>query len=323
MTPKKLPMNESIFVSISCYRDPDIINTLQNLFMNAKFPNRIVVGTCIQLDHNEDALLLYGFSGMMDRAEFSNKIRVRMVSYKDSKGAGWARSEIQKNHFEDEDYYFQVDSHSRFIQDWDTILVDILKSQKTETNKVLLSAYPMTFDEYDKYKKGEFLDTVIITKADKFTGAVLNQASESRHVDEPVIGPVAYVAGGFIFAEGSFVKEVPYDPEIYFEGEETSLGYRAFTHGWDIFNPNRGIVFHDYNRNGNRHWDHNPEWGHLDLKSRQKYADLVNEKIDGEYGLGKIRTHGEWTTFTGVDMKNRTIINKMYFPLDVLDETLV
>jgi hypothetical protein len=31
------------------------------------------------------------------------------------------------------------------------------------------------------------------------------------------------------------------------------------------------------------------------LKSRQKYADLVNEKIDGEYGLGKIRTHGEWT----------------------------
>ena len=43
---------------------------------------------------------------------------------------------------------------------------------------------------------------------------------------------------------------VPYDPTLYFLGEEITLAVRAYTHGYDLFHPSETIVWHEYTRNG-------------------------------------------------------------------------
>jgi len=40
----------------------------------------------------------------------------------------------------------------------------------------------------------------------------------------------------------------PYDPGLYFHGEELSLAVRDFTHGYDLFHPTRDILWHSYSR---------------------------------------------------------------------------
>lgn len=44
-----------------------------------------------------------------------------------------------------------------------------------------------------------------------------------------------YLAGGLFFSDGSFAREVPNDPNIFFIGEEIAMAARAFTHGYDIY----------------------------------------------------------------------------------------
>ena len=55
-------------------------------------------------------------------------------------------------------------------------------------------------------------------------------------------------AAGFSFARGHFVIQVPYDQHLpmVFQGEEISIGLRAFTHGYDFYAIERGVCFHMY-----------------------------------------------------------------------------
>ena len=56
------------------------------------------------------------------------------------------------------------------------------------------------------------------------------------------------------------VEKVPYDPNLYFEGEETTMALRLFTNGFDIFHIPRIPLFHcytDYTNEAKRpmHWN--------------------------------------------------------------------
>ena len=55
-------------------------------------------------------------------------------------------------------------------------------------------------------------------------------------------------AAGFSFSRGHFAMNVPYDPYLpmVFMGEEISMGVRAFTHGYDVYSPEKNICFHTY-----------------------------------------------------------------------------
>jgi hypothetical protein len=52
----------------------------------------------------------------------------------------------------------------------------------------------------------------------RFISVPLN---ENEFDGEPF--PWTFMAGGFQFTFGSFLSEVPADPDIYFSGEETSI----------------------------------------------------------------------------------------------------
>jgi hypothetical protein len=122
---------------------------------------------------------------------------------------------------------------------------------------------------------------------------------------------------------GQFAKEVKHDPNYYFHGEEISIAARAFTHGYDIFHPNKVIVWHEYTRKGRtKQWDNDPTWGQKNTRSHlrnRKLFGMDNEVQDvdfGEYGFGTERTLEDYEKFAGLDFSRRAITQ------DVVDNKL-
>jgi hypothetical protein len=116
-----------------------------------------------------------------------------------------------------------------------------------------------------------------------------------------------FVSGGFLFAPGTFVGAVRYDPELCFLGEEASMTVRAFTHGYDLFHPHETIVWHDYVRkDAVKHWDdHTVEWGEQDLLSKDKIRNLLSRQPVNAFGLGNARTIEEYEEYAGLSFRLR------------------
>jgi len=94
-------------------------NTVNDLFEKAAHPERIVIGICLQIapDEDEDCRVT------TDRHQ---QLRLIEVHASGSKGACWARSRVQEL-WRGEDYFFQVDSHMRFVPGWDEKLIAMLE----------------------------------------------------------------------------------------------------------------------------------------------------------------------------------------------------
>src|SRR5262249_32615177 len=92
-----------------------------------------------------------------------------------------------------------------------------------------------------------------------------------------------FLSAHFLFTIGRFVEEVPYDPQLYFIGEEITLSIRSFTNGYDLFHPPQIIIWHEYTRNYRRkHWDDHVKaegtghtWRELDTASKAKVTEFL------------------------------------------------
>jgi len=124
-------VKNKIFVQIASYRDPELLNTIRDCLAKAKYPKNLTFGICWQRDEKETL------------SEFATDKRFRVldVPFADSKGACWARHSIQQL-YKNEDYTLQLDSHHRFVQDWDVKCIDTLKKlQEVGYKKPLLTGY--------------------------------------------------------------------------------------------------------------------------------------------------------------------------------------
>jgi Glycosyltransferase (GlcNAc) len=117
-----------------------------------------------------------------------------------------------------------------------------------------------------------------------------------------------FVAGAFLFAPGRFVQEVPYDPDIYFNGEEITLSVRAYTWGYDLFHPQEVLLWHEYTREHRRkHWDDHIEssrveraWLQRDQSSRERVRNFLTNPWIGSMGCGTKRTVEEYEAYSGI-----------------------
>ena len=318
MKKKKASTKEdTIFVSIASYRDKELVPTLDNMIKQAHNPKNLKICICWQHDEDED----------LSKYENDSRFIIIDVPYRDAKGVCWARNLIQ-NQFKDEDYILQLDSHHRFAKAWDSILKRKLQSLKKKGSpKPVISCYLPGYDPNND-PKGRVKENWRLC-FDRFMpeGAVFLRPA---HIPEGNKGMERgrFISGHMVFAEGHYYKTVKYDPKLYFHGEETSLGVRAFTHGYDIYALDRPIMWHFYERAGNiRHWDDSKEWGDLNSESFRRFKSLLG--VDGtpledlgEYGLGTERTLQEFEHFAGMNFKERKVHKdtKAYVPPPVNGE---
>jgi glycosyltransferase involved in cell wall biosynthesis len=300
-----------IFVSIASYRDPELLPTLKNLLENARNPDDLVI--CIAWQHSKEDKW-----DTLKKYKKDPRFKIIDIDYKDSKGVCWARSEIQKL-YTDEDYYFQLDSHHRFSKDWDLQLKDILNYLMLKGHeKPLLSTYiPEYFPDKDPKDR---LNEIWGLNIDRFmpAGAIFlrpHHIENWQDLKEPF--PTRFVSAHFIFTLGKFVDEVPYDPNLYFHGEESSLAARAYTHGYDLFAPHKVIVWHEYTRKGKkRHWDDSQDWKAKDDASYARFRKLFGmdpgcspcqRKALAPYGFGTVRSLEDFERYAGLKFSTRQI----------------
>lgn len=287
--------NENVFVSIASYRDPDIENTIKNLLENADDRASVVVGVCLQ--ESEERLSDFLFT-------HHKNIRVIKLPFEEAKGPCYARSRIQKELFQGEKYYLQVDSHSRFSPGWDSYLKNNLISCKSP--KPILTTYPNGFspnDQDQSYLKDERSSSIVINKFD-VAGYLRVRGEQSIFDTEPVPGD--WLAAGFVFTFGDWIKEVPYDDGQYFSGEEDALLIRSYTQGWDTFVPPKNVVFHDYNDNRMQsetkvrplHWE--------DHEEIDNGFDILRALHKG-VGTGTQRTIEDFQRRYGVNFETREV----------------
>ena len=307
---------ETIFVQIASYRDPDCQWTIKDLFEYAAKPERIFVGVCWQIvpEADQDCFL-----------EKTRPGQVRSLEYhvRDSRGVCWARHQVQKL-WRGEDYAMQIDSHMRFEPAWDETLIRMLR--ECSGGRAVLTTYPMGF----KRPREPIRGWIPKPNAKEFDqhGVLIFGSNTYLETDElPKPMPHAFLAGGFVFGPSSIIADVPYDPYVYFIGEECSMAARLWTHGYDLYAPNHPILYHDYDRHEKpRHWSDDKDWGRFNQRSVARLRHLfgTQRSTDSEslreldrYGFGQARSLQDYERFTGISFKNRTVsesAKSIYFP---------
>lgn len=299
-----------IFVSIASYRDKELVKTVNSCLNNAKYPDQIRIGICWQYDETED---ISTFDG-------NAQIQIHKVYWKDVEGSVcWARSLVQRKFFNNEKYYFQVDSHTQFTQDWDELLIKMYED--LHTDKAIISVGPSYY--YDLEAEGalphyewepvEFINGIYRdTELKKQKLDVIGHTHfmygflPADDLSAPI--PARHISAAFLFTIGQWVYDVPYDPSLYFSGEEPTLTLRSYTNGYDIFNPNKFIIWHlKYSFNDRkRHWNtFDPEIiQKLEFISNDRYKNIVNGNDMGIYGIGTKRTLFDWEIYSGVSFKD-------------------
>lgn len=292
--------NNLVFVSIAAYRDPQLIPTIEDCLSKAHDSARLRFGICWQ--HAPDEMTL----PYQDDDRFS----ILDIAWRDSKGACWARAEVMKL-WQGERWFLQVDSHCRFARGWDDKLIQMM--EQTTSPKPILSTYATPFTPGEN----ELLEGAPLQMA--FQGFTSEGIPHMRPLAIPnwqsLNRPLRarFVSAGFLFAAGTFVREVPYDPELYFLGEEAAMTLRAFTSGYDLFHPSETIVWHDYVRKeGIKHWDDHTEanktgaeWSERDLQSKNKIRKLISGQPLDAFGLGSARTILEFEEYAGLSFHLR------------------
>ena len=300
--------NGKIFIQIASYRDPELLNTLQDCIDKSKYPENLVFGICWQHSKEDEW-------DTLDDYKDDPRFRIVDVDYTESKGACWARNTLQQQ-YGGEQYTLQLDSHHRFIQDWDEELITMLKSlQDKGHQKPLLTSY---ISSYDPQNDPEGRTQVPwLMNFDRFIpeGAVFFLPATIPNwetMTEPI--PARFYSAHFAFSLGSFVEEVPHDPNYYFHGEEISIAVRAYTHGYDLFHPHKIIAWHEYTRRGRtKQWDDDKTWGNKNseshLRNRKLFEmDGLTKDIDfGIYDFGTERTLEDYERYAGVSFKKRAV----------------
>jgi hypothetical protein len=290
-----------IFVQIASYRDPELNNTINDLICKSKYPNNLSIGICWQNNKQEDSW------DNLDNFNNNKLFKIVDINYKESKGACWARS-ITQSLYDGEDFSLQIDSHTRFEPEWDIELISMFEN--IQDNKAILTAYPSMFDpskEYKDYDKHFYMCNVYNMKNGVTSARPKRYPSE--YINSPMRGSA--LAAGLVFGRGCINDHVKYDPEFYFTGEEASLALRFFTHGYNLYHPNKKLVYHYYTRkNEKKHWSDHKNWHVFSKKARNKLDCLLNRNNHydmGEYGLGKERTIEDWRKYSGIDYVNKKL----------------
>lgn len=308
---------DRIFISIASYRDSELIKTVISAIENSDYPELIDIWILNQIDFENDK------DCVIPENIITKNISYHCIDYRESNWVCWARSYIWKNLLKKQKFALQIDSHTRFTKSWDTNLKKMWYDLKDE--KWVLTHYPVRYfpkewifdiQYYTFFKVASFRNTWL---PEIISWSLLFSDVPKQNLK------TAFIAAWFIFWLAEMFKKVPYDPYIYFQGEEMTYSVRLWTNGYNFYLPTKGFVWHkyhfDYNYNqindDNFHWkDHKSTWLEKDNLSIQRCRHLleIEKSVDSEvikylenYWLGIERSLTQYENFSWVYYKKQIL----------------
>jgi hypothetical protein len=304
-------MNKSIYVSIASYRDVDLINTVLSAYNNAVYKDNLYFSIYSQESDAEHVDLSFIPANQMAHI---------CVPHETALGPCYARHMANTYLTSDFDFFIQVDSHSRFEQGWDMLLLH--KYEEASVNKwgsrIILSA-PCSIlnvslnEETNQYEDTELVNLLSSYSAVWDEGERVITGDPGDYEGDSYGQEVFYICAGFLFCPAKLMLEVPYDPNLYFWGEESTLAIRAYTRGIKIISPPISVIYSNFNRHStNRplHWEDNESaYSTLNKTSKVRAGAILSGKPwFGVYGIDSRVLYEEYQQKTGLDLVNQAYL---------------
>jgi len=303
--------DKTIFIALASYCEPELIDTINSCLEKARYPENLRFGICHQYD-NADVLT---HADCLDQFSQDRRFRYVVYHHKESNGGCWARNIAQQLYL-NEDYTLQIDAHSKMVESWDTILIEMLESLPSD--KPLITQFPPLYmihdGDYD-YQHIDDLSQVNTGLAPKWSEDGWIQHTQKLIPENNTNFPrmTRFLSGAFVFTLGQWIKDVTQDDKHFYTGEEFALAIRSYTHGYDLFDPNQIVAWHRCHPYENRKYWNDDAQTDSDEKHNQairRLGLLLNGDPDnelGKFGLGTERTLDDYHEFSGIDCVNKTV----------------
>ncbi len=269
----------SIFVSIACLLDSDVVNTINDCFGKASNPDKITIGVCYQKDYNKPDILI-----PLER-KYQN-LRVMRMSWEEAQGPMLARNKILSL-IENEEYFFQIDCHTRFFRYWDKKLIKEYELCLKQSKNPIISYYPININNINNDRHLSIIYH-IATFREISTNSVKTSGRIIKVPDKPLMG--IGISAAMLFMKTGTVLKNPIDPNLPFalhSGEQLLYAIRLWTRGYDFFTPSQHIISTEYINNRER----------IDIKYRSYLNSRANEvksdvweKVKYLLGLAKLNS---------------------------------
>lgn len=299
---------KSIFVQIASYHDLELLPTVVDVLDKSSGEYRIDFGI-----HNcYYQYNIYGNSEIEKALLSIDKpysVSIKHSCFPENIGTGRSRY-IANQFYNGQDYYLQIDSHMRFVYNWDKLLVNKLHQAIDEgVNKPLMSVFPASYmiDGIDSFKGSfdMFLSEIDFHHAYYRADHGLDEKSEIvsgifkdiLQLDIPFVTikehfQKLYLSGAFVFSVGDYHRVEP-NTKILHKGEESFHSFRLWTHGFDKVSLGFGCCFH-YNRK---------KIFIDDRKFNSDYLWIVNRRRDAHNDLDKT-VYDQMLTDNILEIKN-------------------
>jgi hypothetical protein len=293
---------KKIFVNICSYRDKLLAPTIESLLETESGRNNIVYGVFEQTKL-EDSLLT-----KHPHLAKHPKVRYKRIDPEYSDGVVWARA-INAMQVYDEEFQYQIDSHMLFDKNWDhQLIIDYMEACRVEGHdRVILTAGTKNFDlDGDRITKHILNDDISVNLGYYQFNKNMRLYAHGPWIPSPDdIQPSRHICAGNFFAPAKWIKEVGYNTNIYFEGEEQMFVLTSFVKGYRIYTQRRVRCYH-YLRSAN--WDTKQSINPVVDKSRMLMNQNRSEKELSNYiySLDE-KILKEFKEYTGVDYINRKL----------------
>lgn len=290
----------SIFIQISAYRDRELARTIKDARAKASGQYQLVFGVH-EVIAEGDSVADLGDAKVLTSVAPENL------------GVNAGRC-LANSLYDGEDYYFQIDSHMRFVENWDSKAVaGIKRYQALGIAKPLMTMYPGNFWYEDGVEKFDSIENYTPTfvlfdeKPEQFASSLI--PSQTARPTSIACAYTYSVSAANIFTLGEFAN-VPRDTRIMFWGEEILTAATAFCHGFDLVVPTEPLVWHlyhsgqTYEATGRHHaWqDYPAEWQALVTASNGALEESL-------FAVDSVRTLKEFEDFAGLDFTTRQLKN--------------
>lgn len=297
-------MDEVIFISIASYRDPDLIKTVQSCFNNAENKSRLYFSIFSQAEDDEHPDLSF----IPD-----NQIRYLKTHWSESLGACWAREIATKDIVGK--YFLQIDSHSRFKSKWDTLIINnFKKAVRFWGNRIIITNYPDPF-EINNDGSDKLIDYPDLKKLEPFWDEK-SKMIQAKHTWPNIVDiengdEQFFFSANCAFTRADIMREIPYDKELYFTGEEPSIAIRAYTRGIRLISPIVKFMYTNYNRENSKrrlHWDDHEKWWEINLLSYKRLSKIMSGSMEfQEFGIGSKLLFEQYQKITNINLLEKTI----------------
>ena len=136
----------SIYISICSLYDRELIPTIKHALLSSSGKNKIYFGIALSSTLADD----YAVETIKKNIEnLSTNFKFIHFDKHKYKGTGVGRR-IAYSMYDGQDYLLQIDSHSKFYDGWDEILIDQLDRAENQYGESVLTGYPDSYFYKDK-----------------------------------------------------------------------------------------------------------------------------------------------------------------------------